>query len=68
MFAIQWLSVLIHRSRFLAVELRLCGDCQTARQLTHATQGRGVTRGRADFSLVPEDAVTGDHIRSPAGS
>lgn len=68
MFAIRWLSVLIHTSRYLAVSRRLRGDCQTARRLTAATQGRGVTRVTADFRLVPEDAVTGDHIRSPAGS
>lgn len=67
-FAIQQLSVLIRRSRYLAVGLRLRGDCQTARQLTHTSQGRGVTRVTADFRLVPEDAVTGDHIRAPAGS
>lgn len=67
-FAIRWLSVPIHRSRFLAVEIRLRGDCHTARRLTHATQGRGVTRRTADFRLVPEDSVTGDHFRSPAGS
>lgn len=68
MFAIPWLSVLIHGSRCLTVGLRLRSDCQTARQLTHATQGHGVTQETADFRLVPEATVTGDHIRSPAGS
>lgn len=68
MFAIPWLSVLIHGSRCLTVGLRLRRDCQTARRLTHATQGHGVTQETADFRLVPEATVTGDHIRSPAGS
>lgn len=68
MFAIQWLSVLIHGSRCLTVGLRLHSDCQAARQLTHGTQGHGVTQVTTDLRLVPEAAVTGDHFRSPAGS
>lgn len=68
MLAAQRLSGLIRRCRYLAAGRRLRGDCQPARQLRDATGGRGVTREPADSRLLPEDAATGDHIRSPAGS